>query len=237
VVIRAYARRGLIDHQTLSFDAYVKFIEDDFLGGQRLDPKTDGRPDPRPTVREAVPALGDLTRDFDFSQSPHPPVILSVNPRTDLIGPAPGSPLPRPGGGGAGKAVDLSGATPFVIRAAAASLGLTGHQLRQEIASGKTMSQIAREHGMTLSGVRQAVLMPIRAQLESGAISAGSGGLTPYVIRAAAGYLGLTAPDLRAALASGTKLSQIASQHGKTLVKLSQAVLSALQTQIDTTLR
>ena len=44
--------QGYIDHQTLSFDAYVKFIEDDFLDGQRLDPKTDGRPDPRPDVRE-----------------------------------------------------------------------------------------------------------------------------------------------------------------------------------------
>ena len=48
LVISPYARRGFVDHQTLSFDAYVKFIEDDFLGGQRLDPKTDGRPDPRP---------------------------------------------------------------------------------------------------------------------------------------------------------------------------------------------
>ena len=46
------ASRGYIDHQTLSFDAYLKFIEDDFLGGQRLNPKTDGRPDPRPDVRE-----------------------------------------------------------------------------------------------------------------------------------------------------------------------------------------
>ena len=55
-------RQGYIDHQTLSFDAYVKFIEDDFLSGQRLDPTTDGRPDPRPTVRENVPILGDLTQ-------------------------------------------------------------------------------------------------------------------------------------------------------------------------------
>ena len=50
LVISPYAKRGFIDHQTLSFDAYLKFIEDDFLGGQRLDPLTDGRPDPRPTV-------------------------------------------------------------------------------------------------------------------------------------------------------------------------------------------
>ena len=89
LVISPYARRGLIDHQTLSFDAYVKFIEDDFLGGQRLDPKTDGRPDPRPDVREDEPQLGDLTLDFDFSQPPLAPVILPLDPPTDLIAAAP----------------------------------------------------------------------------------------------------------------------------------------------------
>jgi hypothetical protein len=49
LVIWPYAKRGHIDHQQLSFDAYLKFIEDAFLGGQRLDPHTDGRPDPVPT--------------------------------------------------------------------------------------------------------------------------------------------------------------------------------------------
>jgi phospholipase C len=81
LVISPYARADHIDHQTLSFDAYAKFIEDDFLGGQRLDPVTDGRPDPRPTVREDVPALGDLRADFDFSQAPRPPLILAPYPQ------------------------------------------------------------------------------------------------------------------------------------------------------------
>jgi phospholipase C len=76
LVISPYAENGFIDHQTLSFDAYVKFIEDDFLGSQRIDPRTDGRPDPRPTVREDVPILGDLTQDFDFNQAPQPPLVL-----------------------------------------------------------------------------------------------------------------------------------------------------------------
>jgi phospholipase C len=76
IVISPYARRGTIDHQTLSHDAYVKFIEDDFLGSQRIDPKTDGRPDRRPTVRESVPLLGDLRADFDFNQVPRRPEIL-----------------------------------------------------------------------------------------------------------------------------------------------------------------
>jgi phospholipase C len=80
LVISPYARKGFIDHQTLSFDAYLKFIEDDFLSGQRLDPANDGRPDPRPDVRENAPQLGDLVKDFDFNQPPRPPLILSDNP-------------------------------------------------------------------------------------------------------------------------------------------------------------
>jgi phospholipase C len=80
LVISPYAKRGYVDHQTLSFDAYLKFIEDDFLGGARLDPKTDGRPDPRPTVREDVPILGNLVKDFDFSQEPRAPYQLVPTP-------------------------------------------------------------------------------------------------------------------------------------------------------------
>jgi phospholipase C len=76
LVISPYAKQGYIDHQTLSFDAYLKFIEDDFLDGQRIDPRTDGRPDPRPDVREDASILGNLLADFDFNQSPRPPVIL-----------------------------------------------------------------------------------------------------------------------------------------------------------------
>jgi phospholipase C len=80
IVISPYARQGVIDHQTLSHDAYNKFIEDDFLLGQRLDPATDGRPDPRPSVREKSPLLGDLRADFDFTQRPRAPVLLPVHP-------------------------------------------------------------------------------------------------------------------------------------------------------------
>ena len=81
LVISPYAKKGYIDHQVLSFDAYLKFIEDDFLSEQRLDPKTDGRPDNRPTVRENVKILGDLTEDFDFNQDPRPPLVLPLRPK------------------------------------------------------------------------------------------------------------------------------------------------------------
>ena len=90
LVISPYAKQGYIDHQTLSFDAYLKFIEDDFLGGARLNPHTDGRPDPRPDVRERQNKLGNLISDFDFTQTPRTPVILNVHPNTDLIKPTAG---------------------------------------------------------------------------------------------------------------------------------------------------
>ena len=83
LVISPYAKQGDVDSQTLSSDAYLKFIEDDFLGGARLNPKTDGRSDPRPTVRETVPILGNMANDFNFNQPPRAPVLLPTNPPTD----------------------------------------------------------------------------------------------------------------------------------------------------------
>ena len=47
LVISPYAKPGYIDHTTLSFDSYLRLIEDRFLGGERLDPATTvatGRP-------------------------------------------------------------------------------------------------------------------------------------------------------------------------------------------------
>jgi phospholipase C len=83
-VISPWVKRDLdVDHQTLSFDAYLKLIEDRFLGGRRLDGENQGWPDRRPTIREELDILGDLRKEFDFSQEPIPPLILE----------------PRPGGG------------------------------------------------------------------------------------------------------------------------------------------
>jgi phospholipase C len=80
LVISPYAKQGYIDHQVLSSDAYLKFIEDDFLHGRRLNPRTDGRPDSRPDVRENAGILGNLVHDFNFAQKPRPPYILPLHP-------------------------------------------------------------------------------------------------------------------------------------------------------------
>ncbi len=78
ITISPWVKPGIIDKQVLSHDAYLKFIEDVFLGGQRLDPKNDGRPDSRPEVREKATELGDLMSEFDFTQAPLAPLVLKV---------------------------------------------------------------------------------------------------------------------------------------------------------------
>jgi phospholipase C len=83
ITISPYVRKGFVDHQVLSSDAYLKFIEDDFLGGARLNPRTDHRPDSRPDVREDLSILGNLVADFNFNQRPRAPVLLPTNPPTD----------------------------------------------------------------------------------------------------------------------------------------------------------
>jgi phospholipase C len=146
LVISPYARHGYIDHHTLSFDAYVKFIEDDFLGGARLDPQTDGRPDPRPDVRENAPALADISADFDFGQAPRPPLMLPLNPRTDLIQPPSGAVVAR-----------AHRLRRLVIQAVAAQLGLSPPQLRLQLASGLTLGDLARADGLTMRDLRRAI--------------------------------------------------------------------------------
>lgn len=69
-----------LEHVVLSYDAYLKFIKDDFLDRRRLDSRTDGRPDSRPDVRERARVLGNLVEDFDFSQPPRPGMLLPPYP-------------------------------------------------------------------------------------------------------------------------------------------------------------
>jgi phospholipase C len=89
MVISPYAKAGYVDDQPLNSNSYLKFIEDDFLGGARLNPNTDGRPDSRPFVADQN--APNILRDFNFNQKPLPPLILNPCPPTTL------TPTPPPG--------------------------------------------------------------------------------------------------------------------------------------------
>ncbi len=80
LMISPYAKQGFIDNQMLSFDAYAKLIEDLFMKSWRMDRESDGRWDPRPGTRDQTPDMGDLLKEFDFSQSPRSPLVLQQNP-------------------------------------------------------------------------------------------------------------------------------------------------------------
>jgi phospholipase C len=79
-LVSPWARQGYIDHSTLSFDAFLKIVEDRFLGGERLDPLTDGWPDSRPTIRENAKQLSSLDDAFDFRGKPRAPLVLPLFP-------------------------------------------------------------------------------------------------------------------------------------------------------------
>ena len=89
LLVSAWAKPGLVDHQVLSFDSYATLIENWFMGGARLDPAALGNPDSRPTMRDALAQvtfpngttapMGDLRNEFNFSQTPLPALVLSTH--------------------------------------------------------------------------------------------------------------------------------------------------------------
>ena len=94
LMISAWARRGHIDHQTLSFENYAILFENLFMNKARLDPAALGQPDARPDIRDEITAvsfpdgssqpIGDLMKEFDFSQKPLPPLVLTTHIPTNI---------------------------------------------------------------------------------------------------------------------------------------------------------
>ena len=95
IMISPYAKAGMIDHSVLSFDQFATFFEDQFMGGARLDPAALGNPDSRPDIRDALTSvpfpdghtapLGNIADEFDFSQAPLPPLVLSTHIPTGIV--------------------------------------------------------------------------------------------------------------------------------------------------------
>jgi phospholipase C len=94
LMISAYAKAGLIDRSVLSVDSFATFIEDIFLGGARLNPAALGNPDSRPDQRDALTSVtfpdghtepvGSLLNEFDFTQAPLRPLMLSTHIPTGI---------------------------------------------------------------------------------------------------------------------------------------------------------
>ena len=196
LVISPYARAGFVDNHLLSHDSYLRFIEDDFLEGARLNPATDGRPDGRPDVREELAGLGSLAEDFDFDQAPRPPMLLASHPAAGPASLPPGSQQPPA----------LEDAPPSGVGRTSVTLNATVNPDRANI------EECVFEYG-TSASYGQSV--PCAWMPEAGSspvpVSAAIGGLAPlttYHFRAVATGAGGTSygPDLQFETASSPPL-------------------------------
>jgi phospholipase C len=67
LTISPFAKNNVVDNQPLSFDAYLRFIEDLYCNGARV-PKESAAAGQRPSQRENDSHLGNLLYEFDFSR-------------------------------------------------------------------------------------------------------------------------------------------------------------------------
>ena len=198
LLISPWAKRGNIDHQVLSFDAYLKFIEDNWLDGQRIDPRTDGRPDPRPDVRETAPILGNLMKDFDFTRAPQP-VVTGVNPSAARAG----STVTISGAG-------FTGATQVRFGTSAASaVTVTSDSALQAVVppgSGTVDVSVSTSAGSSAAVPLDAFTYAPGAVVTAVGPSVGAEGTSVTI--SGAGFTGATAVDFGTAAASFTVASE-----------------------------
>ena len=164
----------------------------------------------------------------------------------DIAGGAAGLAAQIPGGGPAGVLANggaLGGGQ--LLAAAATYIGISEADVRTGLEAGKSLADIAAEHGKTRDGLIAALSDAAAKQIpalvdQKGAPGGpfGHGGPGARVegdpIAAAATYLGTTADDLRAKLTAGQTLAAVANAtSGKSRDGLIQALVASATAKID----
>lgn len=132
-----------------------------------------------------------------------------------------------------------------LFQAAADFIGITVEQLRTEMGTDKSMSDVAVAHGKTrdalITALTTAQSQKIAALVDQKGFPQKPGGpgrhlgvhIKVDVVQTASAYLGLSLGDLRTQLQSGKSLAQIAEAAGKTKDGLVQAIVADEIAQID----
>ena len=136
-----------------------------------------------------------------------------------------------------------------LLNAAAAYIGISVADLRTQLASGKSLADVAVANGKTRDGLIAALVAAEQQEISSlvdqkgtpfpGGPGMGGPGHGPGVraegdpIAAAATFLGTTTADVRTKLESGQTLAQIAAAAGKTRDALIQALVNDAKTKIE----
>ena len=167
---------------------------------------------------------------------------------------APGGAPSTPGGGRHG--LGLGFGIDEWLEPAATALGLTTDELRDELAAGKSLSDVAEEQGVERSTLVDALVTAGKEKLDEieaklpdlidAALDAklpdGDGfsgrGRSPgaamgFDLDAAAEVLGLTLDDLRTALRDGTSLADLAEQKGIDQQKVIDALVAGVKSHLD----
>lgn len=158
-------------------------------------------------------------------------------------------------GTGSGNVVSNSGPNRGgngVLATAAQYIGITEQQLRDQLAAGKSLADVAIANGKTRDGLIQALTQAegqrIAQIVDQKGFGAGKGGGPGFGrgghgmpgmannddLSAAASYLGISETDLRAKIQSGSTLASIANAtSGKSRDGLVQALVAHETTEID----
>jgi polyhydroxyalkanoate synthesis regulator phasin len=141
-----------------------------------------------------------------------------------------------------------------VLTTAATALGITPAELRTALDSGKTIAQVAKDQGVDVQKVIDALVAQAKQRLQQAEASLpsritdmvngklpvggghrgerGRGGIRAGLSEAATA-LGMTEADLGAALRSGKTIAQVANDKGVDVQKVIDAVVSAGSARID----
>lgn len=161
---------------------------------------------------------------------------------------------PGPGGGGYG-GIRAAG------RTAASTIGISPQELRSQIRSGKTVAQIATDHGVDPNAVVNAIVTALTQKIDqraaAGTIDANRAAQAkqklpdlasrfvnetkPHrgyqvlkdAVQAAAKEIGVSTSELRDARKSGKSIAQVAQDHGKSADDVVNAVVKAVTSDID----
>jgi len=161
-----------------------------------------------------------------------------------------------PGQGGRGQ-----GALRAAGQTAAATIGISPEELRSQIRGGKTVAQIATDHGVDPSAVVNAIVTALTQQIDqkaaAGTIDANRAaqakqklpdvasrfvnetkqhrgyGIRKDTVQAAAKEIGVSPSELKDARKNGKSIAQVAKDHGKSVDDVVNAVVKAATTDID----
>lgn len=161
---------------------------------------------------------------------------------------------PRQNGGGHG-GIRVAGQT------AAATIGVSPEDLRTQIRSGKTVAQVASEHGVDPTTVVNAIVTALTQEIDqkaaAGTIDANRAAqakqklpnianrfvnetksyrgyrLRKDALQAAAKEIGISTTELRDARKNGKSIAQVAQDHGKSADDVVDAIVKATTSDID----